>query len=116
MSPKKAGDPRPRKDGQPPRSWKRHNRGQQVYVQFRAYNPETGRVEHVKGTSIIFEKYTVQEVYDLITRAGRDAHERARLERVHEDRKTAERLEKEGGGLEGGRSPAGATAAGPADE
>jgi len=64
-----------------PENKKRHWAGQVVYVSMRVYDPVTKHMKHVRGRTVIFEKFTPDEVYRLIVEAGKAAHERARRER-----------------------------------
>lgn len=44
----------------------------------RVYDPKTKTMRHIRGRTVIFEKFTPDEVYRLIVEAGRRAHEKGR--------------------------------------
>lgn len=69
---------------------RREQAGQTIYVRLTRYEPAYKRTRHIAGMDLIFQKFTAQEVYDLIKRAGQEHHERAAERRRDAEREAAD--------------------------
>jgi hypothetical protein len=64
--------------------------GQTVYVRLARYSVEEKRVRHCAGLDLIFQKFTPQQVHDLIKRCGQEYHDRAAEQRRRDAERSAD--------------------------